>query len=234
MFIGIFRTLRYRRGVATTRTYGEACAIAHALDLVGERWALLVVRELLLGPKRFTDLKRGLPNASPNVISERLRELERAGVVKREKLPPPAGSRVYALTDWGRDLEDTVLSLGRWATRSPTLPLDGPMGADSVVLALKGRSEPHSTTGLEATLELQFGEDRFCVTVSGGAIEATRGAAESPNATIRTDPATLFAVLWTGRPLAEAEQAGDLKVEGDGTAVERFVELFAPPELYRA
>src|SRR5438093_1844621 len=101
--------------MAPRRDYFDGCAAAHALDLVGERWALLVVRELLLGPKRFTDLKRGLPNASPNVISERLRELERAGVVKREKLPPPASSRVYALTDWGRELEDTVLSLGRWA-----------------------------------------------------------------------------------------------------------------------
>src|SRR5918998_4174539 len=114
--------------MATKRTYGDGCAIAHGLDLVGERWALLVVRELLLGPKRFTDLKTGLPNASPNVISDRLRELEQAGLVTREKLPPPAGSRVYALTDWGRELEPTVLSLGRWAARSPALPADDPMG----------------------------------------------------------------------------------------------------------
>jgi DNA-binding HxlR family transcriptional regulator len=220
--------------VATTRTYGEACAIAHALDLVGERWALLVVRELLLGPKRFTDLRRGLPNASPNVISDRLRELEQAGVVRREKLPPPASARVYALTDWGRELEDTVLSLGRWATRSPTLPLDGPMGADSVVLALKGRSEFQSAAALEAVFELRFGEDRFAVTVSGGAIAAARGGAESADATIATNAGTLFAVLWTGRSLAEAEQAGELDVEGDRAAVERFVGLFAPPEPDRA
>src|SRR5438874_6142008 len=97
------RTSRYDSvRVATMRTYGDGCAIAHGLDLIGERWALLVVRELLLGPKRFTDLKKGLPNASPNVISERLRELEQAGVVKRDKLPPPASARVYELTDWGR------------------------------------------------------------------------------------------------------------------------------------
>src|SRR5215217_3500865 len=108
--------------MATRRTYGDGCAIAHGLDLVGERWALLLVRELLLGPKRFTDLKAGLPNASPNVISDRLRELERAGVVKRDRLPPPAGSHVYELTDWGRELEDTVLSIGRWAARSPSPP----------------------------------------------------------------------------------------------------------------
>src|SRR5918996_5596268 len=126
--------------MATTRTYGDGCAIAHGLDLVGERWALLVVRELLLGPKRFTDLKKGLPNASPNVISERLRELERAGVVKRDKLPPPAGSRVYTLTDWGRELEDTVMALGRWAARSPGPSDDAPIrSADSIALALRGR-----------------------------------------------------------------------------------------------
>src|SRR4051794_40586324 len=108
--------------MATTRTYGDGCAIARALDVVGERWALLIVRELLLGPKRYTDLRRGLPNASPNVLSERLRELEQAGVVQRRKLPPPASSRVYELTEWGLDLEEVVQSLGSWASRSPMPP----------------------------------------------------------------------------------------------------------------
>jgi DNA-binding HxlR family transcriptional regulator len=100
----------------------NGCAIAHALDLVGARWALLVVRELLLGPKRYTERLRGLPNASPNVLSERLRELERAGIVRRRKLPPPAGSLVYELTDWGRELEEIVLSLGHWGPRSASMP----------------------------------------------------------------------------------------------------------------
>src|SRR3954470_8923188 len=105
--------------MATRRSDGDGCAIARGLDLVGERWALLIVRELLLGPKRFTDLKRGLPNASPNVLSERLRELEQSGIIKRGKLPPPVGSQVYELTDWGRELEVIVVSLGRWASGSP-------------------------------------------------------------------------------------------------------------------
>src|SRR5215213_11249135 len=108
--------------MATTRTYGDGCAIARALDLVGDRWALLVVRELLLGPKRYTDLRRGLPNASPNVLAQRLGELERAGVLRRRKLPPPAGSRVYELTEWGMELEPVVVSLGRWGARSPSKP----------------------------------------------------------------------------------------------------------------
>src|ERR671934_620886 len=115
--------------MATKRTYDDGCAIAQALDLIGERWALLVVRELLLGPKRYTDLRRGLPNASPNVLSQRLDELERVGIVERHKLPPPAGSRVYELTQWGHELDEIVVSLGHWAARSPSgLPANAPIG----------------------------------------------------------------------------------------------------------
>ena len=208
------------------RTYGDGCAIAHGLDLVGERWALLVVRELLLGPKRFTDLKRGLPNASPNVISERLRELERAGVVRRDKLPPPASSRVYELTDWGRELEEAVLSLGRWAVRSPSQPGDAPVGLDSVVLALKTLFDPDAAEELQASYDLRIGEDRFRIDVSSGRIELARGSADQPDATIDTDPGTLDAVLWKGRPLADAR----ITIEGDTAAVERFVRLFPMPE----
>jgi DNA-binding HxlR family transcriptional regulator/putative sterol carrier protein len=216
--------------VATQRTYGDGCAIAHGLDLVGERWALLVVRELLLGPKRFTDLKRGLSNASPNVISERLRELERAGVVKRDKLPPPASARVYALTDWGRDLEETVMSLGRWAARSPSLPREAPIGADSVVLALKARFDPDAAERVRASYDLRLGEDRFRIAVSGEAIEIARGGADQPDARVDTDPGTLTAVLWNGGSLAEALRAGELRIEGDKAAVERLVRLFPLPE----
>src|SRR3954454_24413170 len=113
-------------GMATMRTYDDGCAAAHALDLVGERWALLVVRELVLGPKRFTDLRAGLPNASPNVLSQRLRELEESGVIARRQLPPPAGSTVYELTDWGRGLEPIVTALGDWAVASDGFPTGAP------------------------------------------------------------------------------------------------------------
>jgi DNA-binding HxlR family transcriptional regulator len=214
--------------MATKRTYGDGCAIAHGLDVVGERWALLVVRELLLGPKRFTDLQKGLPNASPNVISERLRELETAGVVRRDKLPPPASARVYELTEWGRDLESTVLSLGRWATRSPSLPREAPMGADSVMLALKGRVDA-DFGGLEGTYELRLGEDRFRMSVSGGEIEVARGGADHADAVIDTDPGTLFDVFFDGRSLADAQRKGALRIAGDGAGVERLVRGFKSP-----
>src|SRR3954465_204093 len=98
------------------RTYGDRCGIARALDVVGERWALLVVRELLLGPKRFTDLRAGLPNIGPDVLAQRLRDLEGSGLVRRATLPPPAASAVYELTERGADLEEVVLALGRWGS----------------------------------------------------------------------------------------------------------------------
>jgi DNA-binding HxlR family transcriptional regulator/putative sterol carrier protein len=228
------RTSRYDSArMATRRTYGDGCATARGLDLIGERWALLVVRELLLGPKRYTDLRRGLPNASPNVLSQRLDELERDGIVRRRKLPPPAGSRVYELTEWGRELEEIVMSLGRWAARSPTPPSDAPIvSADSIILALRARFDSSATHGLRARYELRLGEDRFRIEVADDAIEAARGGADQADATIDTDPGTLDAVLWKGRSLAAAQRSGRMTIAGDKAAVERFVRLFPlPPRL---
>ena len=217
--------------MTTMRTYGDGCPIARALDLVGERWALLVVRELLLGPKRYTDLRRGLPNASPNVLSQRLGELERAGVLRRRKLPPPAGSRVYELTDWGRELEEIVVALGRWGARSPTPPDDAPIvSADSIILALRARFDPNAAHGLSASYELRLGEDRFGIEVADDEITAARGDAHRADATIDTDPDTLNAVLWRGRSLADAQRSGTMTIEGDEAAVERFVALFPIPK----
>jgi DNA-binding HxlR family transcriptional regulator/putative sterol carrier protein len=216
--------------MATTRTYGDGCAIARALDLVGERWALLVVRELLLGPKRYTDLRRGLPNASPNVLSERLRELEDAGVVRRRKLPPPASSRVYELTEWGLELEEIVMSLGRWAARSPTPPSDAPVvSTDSIILALRARFESGAAHGLRASYELRLGEDRFRIDVADDAIKIARGEAHQPDATIESDPDTLNKVLWGTRSLADAQRSRRMTIEGDKLLVERFVRLFPMP-----
>ena len=104
--------------VPDRRSYDDPCGIARALDLVGERWALLVVRELLLGPKRYTDLARGLPGSSPTVLSQRLRDLEAAGLVDHAPAGPPVGGHLYALTPRGRDLEDVLLALGRWGSRA--------------------------------------------------------------------------------------------------------------------
>jgi DNA-binding HxlR family transcriptional regulator/putative sterol carrier protein len=213
------------------RTYCDACAAAHALDLIGERWALLVVRELLLGPKRFTDLRAGLPNVSPNVLAQRLRELERAGVVRRRKLPPPAASRVYELTDWGMELEPVIIRLGRWGTRSPFRPRDAELGVDSLILSFRTMFDPLAAEGLEASYELRLGEDSFYAEVADGHFEVARGDADRPDAIIEADPATLAAVVYEGRSLAEALRSGDIKIGGDRSAVERFIGLFPLPEL---
>ena len=212
------------------RTYDDGCAAAHALDLVGERWALLVVRELLLGPKRFTDLRAGIPKASPNVLAQRLRELEGAGVVQRRKLPPPAASKVYELTDWGMELEPVVVSLGRWGARSPSRPCDAELGVDSLVLSLRTMFDPRGGDGLKASYELRLGEDRFRAEVGGDQFEIVRGVAERPEAAIETDVGTLAALVYEGRQLAEALRSGSVEIEGDESAVARFLTFFPLPE----
>jgi DNA-binding HxlR family transcriptional regulator len=217
-------------GMATMRTYDDGCAAAHALDLVGERWALLVVRELLLGPKRFTDLRIGIPKASPNVLAQRLRELEGAGVVRRRKLPPPAASRVYELTEWGLELEPVIVRLGRWGARSPSKPCDAELGVDSLILSFRTMFDPLAADGLKASYELRLGEDRFRAVVADGRFEVARGGAERPDATIETDAGTLAALVYDGRRLEEALRSGDVEIEGDESAVARFLTLFPLPE----
>ncbi len=216
--------------MATMRTYGDGCGIAHALDLVGERWALLVVRELLLGPKRFTDLRDGLPKSSPNVLSQRLRDLEQAAIVQRRKLPPPAGSWIYELTDWGHQLKPIVISLGSWALHSPSFPRDAPVGSDSVILALSTFFDPAAAGDLSARYELRLGEHTFGVRVADQTIEVERGAAEDPDAIIETDHPTFSALIWDGLDPADALRAGDVAIEGDRGAVKRFLELFPRPQ----
>lgn len=214
----------------TRRTYDDRCGAAHALDIVGERWALLIVRELLLGPKRFTDLRAGLPCASPNVLTQRLRELEQAGVVRRRKLGPPTGSRVYELTSWGLELEPVILQMVRWGLRSPSWSSDPPIGIDSMVLALRTMFDPNAADGLTASYELRLGDDCFRAVVTDGQIELARGSAGQPDAIIETDPATLAALVFGSRQLTQALESRELKLRGDRSAVERFLSLFSLPE----
>jgi DNA-binding HxlR family transcriptional regulator len=215
--------------MASRRTYGDGCGIAHALDLIGERWALLVVRELLLGPKRFTDLREGLPNASPNVLAQRLRDLEQAAIVQRRKLPPPAGSWVYELTGWGRELKPVIIALGTWAIRSPSFPHGAPVGTDSVILALGTFFDPGVARDLSARYEIRLGESTFDVRITEGEIELERGVPSDPDATVVTDAETFSGIIWDGRELSEALRAGDIAIEGDEGAVRRLIEAFVRP-----
>ena len=215
--------------MAMMRTYGDGCGIAHALDLLGERWALLVVRELLLGPKRYTDLREGLPNVSPNVLAQRLRELEQAAIVQRRKLPPPAASWIYELTDWGRDLKPIMLSIGAWAVRSPAFTREAPVGTDSVILGLSTFFDGEAAADLDARYELRLGEHPFHVRVADGAIELGRGPSDGPDAVVETDVDTLRALIWDARDLDEALRAGDVTIDGDRHAVARLLGLFPQP-----
>ena len=216
-------------GVAGKRTYNDRCGVARALDVVGERWALLVVRELLLGPKRFTDLRAGLPGISPDVLTQRLKELEEAEIVERRKLPPPAASRVYQLTERGEELEPILIQLGRWGSATP-LPAGEPqMNADALLLALKTVFSPGRAGDRSLGVELRLDGEDYGVHITHGAIYTRRGPAAHSDAAIETSPATLAQVLWHGRSLSKAERGGDLKVRGSRQAVKRFLGLFPLP-----
>ena len=213
--------------MARTRSHQDGCGIAHASELLSQRWALLVVRELLLGPKRFTDLRTGIPDVSPNVLAQRIRELVESGIVRKRKLPPPAAAQVYELTDWGAQLEPAVLALGRWASVSASFPRDARMGPDSVVLALKATFDPGAADGLDATYELVLDDLPFQVTVAEGRFAARRGPADRPDATIRTDPDTLTALVFRGRAFTEALRAGNIEIEGSEPTARRLVGVLA-------
>jgi DNA-binding HxlR family transcriptional regulator len=217
--------------MATKRSYGEACRFAFALDLVGERWALLVVRELLLGPKRFTDLRAGLPHASTNILSDRLRELEQSGIVRRRKLPPPYGSTVYELTEWGHELEPIVTQLGAWGARSPIPPDSREIGPDSIVLALNSLFDAELAARLSATYNLKIGEERFRVEIAAGRLSLRRGVSESADAALSFPDAPTTAAVLTGQlDFETALASGALEIEGSKQAAKRFPRLFPMPE----
>ncbi|HEV7661918.1 MAG TPA: winged helix-turn-helix transcriptional regulator [Chloroflexota bacterium] len=210
------------------RSYHDPCGIARALDVVGERWALLVVRELLFGPKRFTDLHRGLPGMSQNVLAQRLRELEQAGIVERCKLGPPASTRAYGLTPRGADLEPVLLALGRWGSRGPH-NATAELSVAAFVLALKTTFSADLAAGLHARVELNFGEDRFAAVIKDGQFHVARGVLDEPDASVAADVATLRAIVFGGRPLAEAVDARALVLRDDRAIVARFVACFPRP-----
>jgi DNA-binding HxlR family transcriptional regulator len=207
------------------RTYGDPCGVARALDAIGERWALLVVRELLLGPKRFTDLHRGLGGASQNVLSQRLRELEDAGVVRRRRLGPPARAPVYELTDDGAALEPILVELGRWGRRRP-MAADGELSVDALVLALRTTFDPAAAGDLEATVDLRLDDDQLAVSVAQGRLAVARAEAREPDATLRTDAATLRELAFRKWRLDDAAAAGAVAVEGDRAALQRLLDAF--------
>jgi DNA-binding HxlR family transcriptional regulator len=211
------------------RTYDDACAAAHALDLVGERWALLVMRELMMGPKRFGDLRSSLPGISANVLTQRLEGLEAAGVLTRRKLPPPASAQVYELTPWGYESEPIFQALGRWAARSPSHDPTLPFSAASLLLSLRTMLDPVRSDGLDAKIGLILGEETFVGHLAGGGIEIARANAAGADVIFEGEPRVIAGAIYGGQPLDALEAAGVLRVSGDRELARRFVTLFPLP-----
>jgi DNA-binding HxlR family transcriptional regulator len=211
------------------RRYEDSCAAAHALDLVGERWALLVMRELMMGPKRFGDLRASLPGISANVLTQRLEGLEAAGILARRKLPPPASSRVYELTPWGYESEPIFQALGRWAARSPTHDPTLPFSPISLLLSLRTMLDPSRSAGLVAWIGFRLGQEDFLARLADGRLDISREATDQADAVFTGPAPVLAAAIYGGQTLDALEAEGVLRIEGDRKLAERFVSLFPLP-----
>jgi DNA-binding HxlR family transcriptional regulator/putative sterol carrier protein len=209
------------------RSYGQYCALARALDIVGERWTLLLVRELLLGPRRYTDLLDGLPGIGTNLLARRLRDLEQAGIIERQTLPPPADSAVYALTRLGRALEPAVAELARFGAHF----LPAPRQEDTfrprwAVVGMKHTFRAATARGKRRTYQLHLDHEVYRVRVTDGVMHAHQGEADDPDLVIRTRARTLLDLLGGQLSPNEAVANGALHIEGTMADLEQFVRLF--------
>jgi DNA-binding HxlR family transcriptional regulator len=218
------------------KKFDQYCPMAHALTLVGERWALLIVRELLHGPKRYTDLAGGLPGIGTNILAARLRDLEECGVVRKRKLPPPAASMVYELTEYGTGLDEALYALARWGARSL-----GPPGPDDElypewgVNAFPALFNAEEARGLTETYVLKIDDDVFTARVENGSLEATMGAADDADAFVELDMETFFELTGGELEPLDAVKCGRARVDGDRAALERcFKVLSLTPRLNAA
>ena len=212
------------------RTYDQYCAVARALDVVGERWTLLLVRELLTGPKRFKDLLDGLCGIGTNLLTARLKDLEVNGVLRRTTLPPPAGSKVYELTDLGRSLEPVVMALSRWGLEL----LDAPRREEETrpawaMVALQSSLDLEAGPTRKETYELRVYGELFHVQVGGGEAEVFQGSAIDPDLIISGDTETLLSVAAGRLTLAEAVEAGAIAIEGDRGSLARCLAMLGAP-----
>ena len=212
------------------RCYDDGCAFAQALDLVGERWALLIVRELMFGPKRFTDLKESLPGIATNVLSQRLVGLAEAGVLQPVDLPRPARGKAYALTPWGLAFRESLRVMGAWASRSLRLRFDRPLSAAAAMLSLGSMFDPDRAGDLRVAVDLRLPDGDFAVRVEEGRLSVEPGRDPNPDCVVAGDQNALLPVLYAGRPVGAAVADGSLMVEGDAGALARLVAAFRSPE----
>jgi DNA-binding HxlR family transcriptional regulator len=209
-----------------SRGYGQYCGLARALELVGERWALLIIRDLLVGPRRFSDLRKGLPKIPTNVLSDRLKELEHDGIVQRRILPRPASATVYELTPYGQQIEDAVMRLGMWGAHSLGEP--GPqeiITSDSMTIALRSTFVPAAAKNEHLTFELRMGPVNLTAVVNHGILQVAEGPAAEPDLVVETGPALRRLLDHTLTP-REALEAGLVHVKGDPALLGTFAQVF--------
>jgi len=212
------------------RVYDDACGTAHALELIGERWALLVMRELMLGPRRFGELRADLPGISANVLTQRLEGLEAKGLVQRYRLPPPASVQVYELTQWGYEAEPIVQVLGRWATRSPWHDPGAPISGVSVLLSFRTMLDADRVGDLAARIGFVFGADRYVATLDRTGVAVARGAVDGCDLVFAGSPQALAGAVYGGASLDALIAAGELALTGDRSLADRFLTLFPLPD----
>lgn len=213
----------------SAKSYDDGCATAHAMDLIGNRWALLIVRELMFGPKRFTDLRSELRNVSPNVLTQRLEELEAATILKRRQLPPPAASWVYELTEWGRELEEPILTLGRWAARSPFIQQGLPMSRAGLLLAMRALYQPAEDGGFCIDLDMPHGAVRVTGTATALNFDEAPNSANKSDAVLSGTPDVVDSILFGDKDLQQAISNSEVDCRGDRVAIERFLQAFPLP-----
>ena len=217
------------RRTESKRRYDDACAATHGMDLIGERWALPVMRELMLGPRRFGELKASLNGISANVLTQRLEGLEAAGVLRRKRLPPPASVQVYELTPWGYEAGPIFQAMGRWAVKSPHHDPTRPFSAVSLMLSFRTMIDLARTRGLHARIGFRIDDQHFVLGIADGAVELGRGESGDVDLAFAGATGALAAAAYGGVPLRDLEAAGELSIEGDRRLAERFVTLFPLP-----
>jgi len=205
------------------RRFQDACGLAHAVELLGERWAILVLRELLLGPRRFSELKADLPGISANVLTQRLTELEDRGLVRKKKLPPPASVQVYEATEWALDAGPILCQLGRWAFRSPRHDPSQPVSPVAIMLSMQTNFDPSLAGDFAGTIAFRFGQARYWARVKDRALEVGSGEAPDAAATVICSPDDMKPILYGGAPVDMVQ------VEGNAGAAGRFVRMFSLP-----
>lgn len=212
------------------RWYDDACGTAFALEMIGERWSILIMRELMLGPRRFNELRADLPGISANILTQRLERLESLGIVRRGKLPPPASVQIYGLTDWGYEAEPVILSMSRWSTRHPDYDTTLHISPTAIMISLRAMIVAERARGLDFRVGFRLRDEGFVAHVRHGKVDTERASPDTADALFECRPGIVASLAYGHKPIEMFEKTGELRVKGDRKIAEQFVTLFSMPE----